>query len=149
MRMPIPLLPWLVLLTPLIAQGGDDLVRKPSQHDVHQTIDRLAAEAERQGYPVFARLDHRHAAEEAGRPLPAAELLLFGPPEATARVMLHDLGAGLDLPPRVLAYQDFAGHTWVVYRNPQALKRDFAVEDCRMLERLEQLLDQITDTATR
>jgi uncharacterized protein (DUF302 family) len=63
--------------------------------------------------------------------------------------MMHDMAAGLDLPMRVLAYSDFDGNTWVVYHNPQGLKNMFAVEECKVVEKLEAGLNAMTDEAIK
>ena len=51
----------------------------------------------------------------------ASQVLLFGNPKIGTPLMQTNPRAGLDLPLKVLAYEDASGKTWVVYTAPQAL----------------------------
>lgn len=139
----------LLVLLPLAAQAESDLVKKQSPHGVTETIDRLEALVQEKGMTVFARIDHRAGAESVGKSMPDSQVLIFGNPKAGTRVMLHDLAAGLDLPLRVLAHQDFDGNTWVVYHNPQGLMASFGVEECKILGKMETALDNFTNAITK
>ena len=133
----------LFLLLPLTAVA-DGLVKKQSVHSVEDTIDRLEELVTEKGMTVFARIDHRANAESVGMEMSDSQVLLFGSPKAGTRIMMHDRAAGLDLPLRVLAYRDHDGNTQVVYRNPQALKQDFSVDECKVIDKVETALDGLT-----
>ena len=139
----------LALAIPGMALAGDDLVRKPSVHSVQETADRLEALVKEKGMTVFARIDHKANAESVGKEMPDSQLLIFGAPEAGTRIMLNDPAAGVDLPMRVLAYADSDGKVWVVYHNPQGMKDDFALDECKVLGKIEGALAGMTDQATR
>lgn len=139
----------LALAMPGMALAGDDLVRKPSVHSVQETADRLEALVKEKGMTVFARIDHKANAESVGKEMPDSQLLIFGAPEAGTRIMLNDPAAGVDLPMRVLAYADSDGKVWVVYHNPQGMKDDFALDECKVLGKIEGALAGMTDQATR
>jgi uncharacterized protein (DUF302 family) len=98
---------------------------------------------------VFARIDHKANAESVGKKMPDSQLLIFGAPEAGTRIMLSDPAAGVDLPMRVLTYADFDGKVWVVYHNPQGMKDDFALEESKVLGKIEGALAGMTDQVTR
>lgn len=140
---------FLALAVPGMALAGDDLVRKPSVHSVQETADHLEALVKEKGMTVFARIDHKANAESVGKKMPDSQLLIFGAPEAGTRIMLSDPAAGVDLPMRVLTYADLDGDVWVVYHNPQGMKDDFALEESKVLEKIEGALAGITDQATR
>ena len=140
---------FLLLLLPTIALAESDLVRKKSVHGVQETIDRLEEIVIGKGLSVMGRVNHRANAESVGKKMPDSQVILFGNPKAGTRVMMHDLTAGLDLPMRVLAYSDFDGNTWLVYHNPQSLKRVYDVEECKVLDKLEKGLNAMTDAAIR
>jgi uncharacterized protein (DUF302 family) len=102
------------------AAPAADLVRVESPHGVAETVDRLAAAAEKAGATVFARVDHGAGAERVDQPIGASELLIFGNPALGTPVMAEAPTAGLDLPLRVLAHEG-PGGTVLVYRDPAAL----------------------------
>ncbi len=136
---------FLLLLLPLLAWAESDLVKKQSAHGVKETLDRLEALVKEKGMSVFTRIDHRANAESVGQSMPDSQVLIFGNPKAGTLIMLDDLAAALDLPLRVLAYSDSDGNTWVLYHNPQGLKNSFAVEDSKVIGKVEGALDKMTD----
>ncbi len=139
----------LLLFIPALAPAETDLIRKPSIHGVTETMDRLETLVTEKGMTVFARIDHRANAESVGKNLQDSQVLIFGDPKGGTRIMTHDLAVGLDLPLRVLVHADFDGNTWVIYHNPQGLKNNCGVEECKVLDKIEKALDMITDAITK
>jgi len=123
---------------------GDDLVKKQSAHGVQETIDRLEALVTKKGMTVFARIDHRANAESIGKTLADSQVLIFGAPAAGTLIMQQDPRAGLDLPMRVLAYEDADGKTQVLYHNPQGLKAGYDLEGNKAIDKVEGALDKLT-----
>jgi uncharacterized protein (DUF302 family) len=62
---------------------------------------------------VFARVDHAAGAKEAGLELRPTEVLIFGSAKAGTPLMQADQTIGIDLPLKVLVWQDVAGKTWI------------------------------------
>jgi uncharacterized protein (DUF302 family) len=89
------------------------LLTVASAFPVSETVDRLAEAAEAAGLRVFARVDHGAGAAEAGLPLRPTELLLVGNPRGGTPLMQDRQTAGIDLPLRVLAWEDADGRVWV------------------------------------
>jgi len=91
------------------------LVSLESRFSVGETIDRLAAAAERSGLRIFARIDHGRGAAEVGADLRPTELLLFGHPRGGTPLMLDRQTSGIDLPVKALAWEDDQGRVWLSY----------------------------------
>ena len=89
-----------------------------SAFDVATTVDRLAKLAAEKGMTVFARIDFSADAMAAGLSLPPEQLLIFGNPKAGTPLLQSSPSVGLDLPLKVLAYQDGDGVTRVVLNDP-------------------------------
>lgn len=140
---------FLLLIFPTLVSAGDDLVRKPGTQGVTETMDKLENLVKSKGMTVFARIDHKANAASVGKEMPDSQVLIFGNPKAGTRIMLHDLAVGLDLPLRILVHADYEGNTWVVYHNPQGLKQSFGVEDCKVLDKVEQALAKMTDAVLK
>ncbi len=104
------------------AMAQDDVVTKPSKHSVQETLDKLAAALKAKGITVIARVDHAAGAKKAGLELRPTQLLIFGNPKLGTPLMQTKRSIGLDLPMKVLAWQDADGKTWVAYTKPEALK---------------------------
>jgi uncharacterized protein (DUF302 family) len=97
------------------------LVKVQSKFPVKETLDRLVAEIERRGLKVAVRIDHAAGAKAAGMELPPTEVLLFGNPKLGTPLMQSNPAAGIDLPMKVLAWQDKAGKVWIGYNAPVAV----------------------------
>ncbi|MGD9784400.1 MAG: DUF302 domain-containing protein [Hyphomicrobiaceae bacterium] len=135
------------------ASGGEpalagDLVVKQSRHSVKETIDALAALLEKKGIAVAARVDHAAGARAAGLALPPTELLIFGNPKLGTPLMQANPEMGIDLPMKVLAWQDAAGNVKVAYTRPAALAGRHGVDgQDAVLQQMEKALSTLTDAA--
>ncbi len=136
-----------ILLLCISMLGAGDLIIKESRHSVSETMDRLTSLVKDKGLTVFDRIDHRKGAQKVGMDMNDEELLIFGNPRAGTRIMLNDPKAGLDLPMKVLVYRDFKGKTWIVYRDPMALKKIYNLDQCSILPKLQKAMDSLTKKA--
>jgi len=84
-----------------------------------ETMNRLRAEIEARGMQVFAHIDHAALATEAGLPLLPTEVIIFGNPRAGTPLMQARQTVGIDLPLKVLVWQDASGKTWLSYNEPE------------------------------
>jgi uncharacterized protein (DUF302 family) len=83
-----------------------------------ETVDRLVAGINAKGLTIFARIDHAAGAKEAGLPLPPTEVLIFGNARGGTPLMQANQAIGIDLPIKMLVWQDAAGSTWIAYNDP-------------------------------
>jgi uncharacterized protein (DUF302 family) len=90
-----------------------------SKHSVKVTIDRLAAAVTANGGSVFARIDHAAGAVQAGLTLRPTELLIFGNAKAGTPLMQINQAVGIDLPLKMLSWQDETGQVLLGYNQPQ------------------------------
>ncbi len=107
----------------------DDLATLPSGHGVTETIDRLKSLLDQKGIQVFAHIDHAAAAKTVGMSLRPTQVLIFGNPQAGTPLMQSRQTLGLDLPLRVLVWEDEAGKVWLTYRRVEELARRHRVTD--------------------
>jgi uncharacterized protein (DUF302 family) len=123
----------LVCTLPVLAQqerketGG--IVSIPSNHSVVEAINRLETDVKSRGMIVFARIDFAADAEQAGLQLPPKQLLIFGNPKAGTPLMVAAPSVALDLPLKVLAWEDSNGKTWLSYNSPEYLKERHGLTD--------------------
>jgi uncharacterized protein (DUF302 family) len=113
-------------VTPALAEK---LVTLESKFDVKETLDRLAAELDKRGIKVAARVDHAAGAKAVGMELPPTEVLMFGNPKLGTPLMQSSPAIGIDLPMKVLAWQDKAGKVWIGYTAPDTLKARHGIAD--------------------
>lgn len=98
--------------------AADGLITLPSRAGPKETMDRLAAAVRDKSMTVFARIDHAAGAVEAGLALPPTELLIFGNARGGTPLMQAAQTIGIDLPLKMLVWQDAAGKTFLSYNDP-------------------------------
>jgi non-heme chloroperoxidase len=106
-----------------------DLVTLPSAHGVTETIERLKSLLAQKGIRVFADIDHAAGAKSVGLPLRPNRVVIFGKPQAGTPLMQSRPTIGLDVPLRVLAWEDEAGKVWLTYRRPEFLAQRHQILD--------------------
>ena len=94
-----------------------------SSFDPKETIDRLEAEIRAKGLNIFARIDHAEGAAEAGLELRPTNLIIFGNASGGTPLMQASQPSGIDLPLKVIVWQDAADKTWISYNEPSWIAR--------------------------
>jgi uncharacterized protein (DUF302 family) len=103
--------------------SDNGLITIPSAHSVKDTIDRVESEVKSKGMTVFARIDHAAGANEVGLKLAPTELLIFGSAKAGTPLMQSHQQIGIDLPLKMLGWEDPSGKSWLSYNDPVWLAR--------------------------
>jgi len=98
------------------------IVDVPSNHSVDQTVDRLKDILQSKGITLFALIDHSGEAEKVGMKMPPTKLLIFGNPKGGTPLMLAAPSVAIDLPLKILVWQDGQGKVWLSYNTPEYLK---------------------------
>jgi uncharacterized protein (DUF302 family) len=98
--------------------SSDGVITKPAWESVAQTIDGLKRLISDRGFTLFNVIDHRGVAERAGVQMPDSKLVLFGKPALGATVMLAAPLVALDVPLKVLVWEDRNGAVSVSYNAP-------------------------------
>jgi len=141
----------LLFLVPLSLHAADGMIVLKSAHGVKATIDRFEAAAKGKGLNIFLRLDHAAGAKKIGKALRPTELLVFGNPQGGTPLMLCAQSVGIDLPLKVLAWEDASGQVWLGYNDPRHLAaRHKKGGDCgAVTQNLRKALDGLAAGAVR
>jgi uncharacterized protein (DUF302 family) len=106
----------------MTAAASNGIVSKPSKHSVEQTIEALTNILKAKGVAVFAVIDHSGEAEKVGLKMRPTKLLIFGSPKAGTPLMLASPSSAIDLPLKLLVWQDGQGKVWVSYNSREYLR---------------------------
>ena len=106
----------------MVAAASKGIVDKPSNHSVEQTVDKLKNILQSKGVTLFALIDHSGEAEKVGMKMRPTKLLIFGNPKAGTPLMLAAPSSAIDLPLKILIWQDAQGKVWVSYNSPVYLQ---------------------------
>jgi len=101
---------------------GNGIIDTPSNHSVDQTVEKLKGILQAKGVNLFALVDHSGEAEKVGMKMPPTKLLIFGSPKAGTPLMLAAPRIAIDLPLKILIWQDVQGKVWVSYNSPDYLQ---------------------------
>jgi uncharacterized protein (DUF302 family) len=113
------------------------------------TMDRLEAEIRATGMTVFARIDHAAGAAEVGLTLRPTELIIFGNARGGTPLIQSIQTVGIDLPLKILVWQDSADKTWLSYNEASWLARRHNVTGAEpVVNSLDALLTAIAKKAT-
>jgi uncharacterized protein (DUF302 family) len=107
-------------------QPADGLVTKECPLSVADTVARLSALIAEKGITLFGVIDHSGEAHARGLDLRDTKVVMFGNPEAGTPVMQAQPLAALDLPLKVLVWDD-GGQTKLTYTAPAALAARYGV----------------------
>jgi uncharacterized protein (DUF302 family) len=98
------------------------IVDVPSDHSVDETVARVKNILETKGITLFALIDHSGEAEKVGMKMRPTKLLIFGSPKAGTPLMLAAPSIAIDLPLKILVWEDAEGKVWLSYNSPEYLQ---------------------------
>jgi uncharacterized protein (DUF302 family) len=124
--------------------SGSGIVSKTTSGSVGQAVDHLVALIEAHGMKVFAIIDHGGEAARVGLSLRETKVVIFGSPAGGTPVMEASPLIALDLPLKVLVWDD-DGITTVSYTDPDALatRHGLAPDLSTRLEGIRSLVDAL------
>ena len=100
----------------------DGLTVLPTQHTVAEVLTRIVSIAKARGITVFAQIDFSGDAARSKLSLRPTGLVILGNPAAGTPLMAATPTVAIDLPLKLLAFEDAAGRTWVAYNDPEYLQ---------------------------
>ncbi len=105
----------------------DGMATRPSRYGHAETLRRLEAAIGARGMTIFAHVDHAAGARDAGLELRPTDLVIFGSAAAGTPLMVAAQTIGIDLPLKMLVWQDVEGRTFLAYNDPLWLVRRHAL----------------------
>jgi uncharacterized protein (DUF302 family) len=102
--------------------NANGIIDVESHHSVDETVERLRGILAAKAVTLFALVDHSGEAAKAGLTMRPTKLLIFGSPKAGTPVMLAAPSIAIDLPLKILVWEDADGKTWVSYNAPEYLR---------------------------
>jgi uncharacterized protein (DUF302 family) len=107
----------------MLPDNGKGLIDIPSNHSVDETVKKLKGMLQAKEITLFALVDHSGEAAKAGMKMRPTKLLIFGNPKAGTPVMLAAASSAIDLPLKILIWEDVQGKVWVTYNSPAYLQK--------------------------
>jgi uncharacterized protein (DUF302 family) len=101
---------------------SNGIIDVSSNHGVDETVDRIKSILQNKGIMLVAFVDHSGEAAKVGMKMRPTKLLIFGNPKAGTPLMQAAPSIALDLPLKILVWQDAEGKVWLSYNSPEYLK---------------------------
>jgi uncharacterized protein (DUF302 family) len=98
------------------------LIDTPSNHSVDETVKKLKGILQAKGITLFALVDHSGEAAKAGMKMRPTKLFIFGNPKGGTPLMLAAPSSAIDLPLKILVWEDVQGKVWITYNSPSYLQ---------------------------
>jgi uncharacterized protein (DUF302 family) len=110
---------WETIMPSAISKG---IIDKRSNHSVDETVEKLKNILQSKVVTLFALVDHSGEAEKVGMKMNPTKLSIFGSPKAGTPLMLAAPSVAIDLPLKILVWEDGDGKVWVSYNSAEYLK---------------------------
>ena len=140
-----------LFLLVVLAAGlfANDIILKNSNKSVEATMNKLQNIVSKKGFTVFAVVDHQAGATKVRMELAPSKQIIFGNPKMGTTFMQENMEVGLDLPIRVLVFQDESKKTKIAYRNATWLNAEHNLTKKKLINKMNFTLDNMTTEAGR
>jgi uncharacterized protein (DUF302 family) len=107
----------------MIQESNNGIVTIESRHSVDETLHKLKQILDAKGVKLFALIDHSGAAAQAGMEMRPTKVLIFGSPKAGTPLMIASPTIAIDLPLKLLVWEDAGGQVRISYNDPVYLQQ--------------------------
>jgi uncharacterized protein (DUF302 family) len=108
--------------TPMISLADSGVISKRANHSVDETVGKLESILKAKGVTLFALIDHSGEAEKVGMKMKPTRLMIFGNPDAGTPLMLAAPSIAIDLPLKILVWEDAEEKVWISYNSAEYLQ---------------------------
>lgn len=130
---------------------GEGLVKVKSEKSIDDTYSDLKnAVEENENLKIIAELDHAANASSVGLSLRPTKLIVFGNPDLGTPLMQSSQTTGIDLPQKMLVWEDENGATWLAYNDPEYIAHRHGIKGKdEVLEKIATALAGLSEKATK
>jgi uncharacterized protein (DUF302 family) len=115
--------------------GNGGMVTVTSANDVKTTVKQLKRVLKDKGMTIFKTVDHAKGAEDVGLKLRPTTVVIFGNPKVGTLLMQCGQTAGIDLPMKMLVWENRKGRVYVSYNDPSYLASRHRIKGCAKVKR--------------
>lgn len=139
----------IVLCLVSLSLFAGDIIVKSSENSVDETIEKIKNIVESKGMRVFDVIDHQANAKGVGMNLAQAKVIIFGNPKVGTLLMQEDIQVALDLPLKVLVYEDQDKAVKIAYRDGTWLKSHHFLQTENLVKKVNGGMEKITSNAAK
>lgn len=120
-----------------------------SDFSVTESANRMVASIEKEGWHLFARIDHAKEAQKKGLMLRPTELILFGNPEIGTLLMQDQQISAIDLPMKILVWENETGQIQIASNTLLWLKERHGLNDDATIGKIEKVVENIFNAGSK
>lgn len=120
-----------------------------SDFSVTETVEILKKAIEKQGWHLFAHINHAKQAQNKGLQLRPTQVLLFGNPKVGTLLMQDQQSAAIDLPVKALVYEDEKGRVLIAYNTTTWLRERHQLTDEITIKEISTVLKNVCNSASK
>ncbi|MBS4166205.1 Uncharacterized protein NEOC65_001289 [Neochlamydia sp. AcF65] len=121
---------------------SDPFITYSSAEPPLKIIEKLISLFKVKNVALFATIDHAGEALKKGLKLPYEQLLIFGDPKTGTLLMQENPAIGIELPLKILVWQDDNGLTQIGYKDPTYLAANYGIkENLQILQKMNEALN--------
>src|ERR1700730_5183957 len=98
-----------------------------SRYSVTETIDHLVLYLQQHGVTVYTRINQQSEVNNTGQKIAPLEFIMFGNPKAGGPVMTENPLAALDLPLKIIAWEDNESKVWIAYNEALYIEERYSL----------------------
>jgi uncharacterized protein (DUF302 family) len=103
------------------------VIIRPSRYSVTETIDHLMLYLQQHGVTVYARINQQSEVSNTGQKIAPLEFIMFGNPKAGGPIMAENPIAALDLPLKIIAWEDDEKKVWIAYNEASYIEERYSL----------------------
>ncbi len=100
---------------------------RTSIYSVEETIDKIQALIKVNGATIYARIDQQSELKKVGLNILPLEFILFGNPAGGGKLVIENPVVALDLPLKIIAWQDADHQVWLAYNDAQYIQERYSL----------------------
>lgn len=128
----------------------EQLITLPGTQSFTETVERTISLIKEKEFTIFAQIDHAAEARQQGLPLRPTMLFIFGNPKIGTLLMQDQQSCGIDLPAKILLWEDESGKVRLSYNSMNGMKAKHRLteESNAVLQKIEGVLAGICKGAS-
>jgi uncharacterized protein (DUF302 family) len=110
------------------SMNNEGIMIRKVKSTVKDTIDNLQSFLTQKGATIYARINQQTEVANAGQLIPPLEFLLFGNPKGGGPLMAGNPLVALDLPLRIIAWEDEDGQAWIAWNDSTYIEKRYGLK---------------------
>lgn len=134
----------------MTVSNSSQLIIHSSPLSAPQILENLKRIFQAKNITLFALIDHSGEAHRASLDLPYEQLLIFGDPKTGTFLMQENPAIGIELPLKILLWQDSEGVTQIAYKDPTYLAQVYGIKkNAGILQKMQDALATLIDNVKK